>query len=120
MTDLVRVAVTGASGRMGQTLISLVNASDKMKLTGAVERPGHDWIGRDVGEAMGGAAQGVVATDSAAEAFAQADAAIDFTAPAATLQFADAAAQAGIVHQGAVRKSMEIRSNSRACSSCAQ
>jgi len=98
MTQLPRIAVTGASGRMGQTLIGLVQASDQMTLTGAIERPGHDWIGRDVGEAMGGAPLGVTVTDDAASALAQADALIDFTAPQATLAFAKIAAEAGIVH----------------------
>ncbi len=98
MTQSTRVAVTGASGRMGQTLISLINVSDKLSLTAAVERAGHDWLGRDVGEAMGGAALGVTVTDDAAAAFANADAVIDFTAPAATLDFAAHAASVGIVH----------------------
>jgi 4-hydroxy-tetrahydrodipicolinate reductase len=98
MTQSPRIAITGASGRMGQTLISLVMASDKMTLTGAIERPGHDWVGRDVGLAMGGAELGVVVTDDAASALANADAVIDFTAPVATLAFAALAAQAGIVH----------------------
>lgn len=98
MTHPTRVAITGASGRMGQTLISLVNADDRLKLTGAIERAGHDWIGRDVGEAMGGSALGVTVTDYAKAAMAEADAVIDFTAPAATIQFAEQAAEAGIVH----------------------
>ncbi|MEM1301755.1 MAG: 4-hydroxy-tetrahydrodipicolinate reductase, partial [Pseudomonadota bacterium] len=55
MTDQAGVVVTGASGRMGQMLIKTVAESDKVTLVGAVERAGHDWIGRDVGEAMGGA-----------------------------------------------------------------
>jgi 4-hydroxy-tetrahydrodipicolinate reductase len=63
-----------------------------------VERPGTAWIGRDAGEAMGGAAIGVVVTDDPLEAFARAQAVIDFTAPAATVQFAALAAQARAVH----------------------
>lgn len=98
MTPLPRIAITGASGRMGQTLIALVTASDAMTLTGAIERPGHDWLGRDVGEAMGGSALGVTVTDDATTAFADADAVIDFTAPTATIAFAEIAANAGIVH----------------------
>ncbi|MEO0378932.1 MAG: 4-hydroxy-tetrahydrodipicolinate reductase [Pseudomonadota bacterium] len=98
MTDLPRIAITGASGRMGQTLIGLVTASDRMTLTGAIERPGHDWIGQDVGVAMGGAALGVTVSDDAAACFAKADAVIDFTAPTATLAFAALAADAGITH----------------------
>ncbi|KIN63173.1 Dihydrodipicolinate reductase [Sulfitobacter noctilucicola] len=93
-----RIVITGTSGRMGQTLIGLIVASEKMTLTGAIERSGHDWIGRDVGEAMGGAPLGVIVTEDVAGAFAQADAVIDFTAPAATIAFAQAAAEAGIVH----------------------
>ncbi|MES2538993.1 MAG: 4-hydroxy-tetrahydrodipicolinate reductase, partial [Pseudomonadota bacterium] len=49
------LVVTGASGRMGQTLIRLAQATDKLHLVGCVERSGHPWIGRDVGDAMGGA-----------------------------------------------------------------
>ena len=98
MTQTLTVAITGASGRMGQTLISLINASDRLTLTGAVERLGHDWLGRDVGEALGGSALGVIVSDDAAAVFAKAEAIIDFTAPAATLAFAALAANAGIVH----------------------
>ena len=98
MSEVTRVAVTGVSGRMGQTLVTLINASDDMVLTGAVERQGHDWLGKDLGTVMGGAATGVTVTDDAAAAFADADAVIDFTAPAASISFAEQAAKAGIVH----------------------
>ena len=59
MSNQPGLVVTGASGRMGQTLIRLVQASDKLRLVGCVERAGHPWIGRDVGEAMGGSPAGV-------------------------------------------------------------
>ena len=98
MTDLPGIVVTGASGRMGQMLIRTVLESNRARLVGALERSGHDWIGRDVGEAMGGAALGVAVTDDPLEAFARAHAVIDFTAPAATVDFAGIAAQARCVH----------------------
>lgn len=98
MTHIPGIAITGASGRMGQMLIRTVTESDKARLVGAVERKGHDWIGRDVGEMMGGAALGVTVSDDPLEAFAPAQAVIDFTAPAATLEFAALAAQARAVH----------------------
>ena len=98
MTDLPGIVVTGASGRMGQMLIRTIGESGRARLVGALERKGHDWIGRDVGEAMGGAALGVSVTDDPLEAFAQAHAVIDFTAPAATVEFAGIAAQARCVH----------------------
>jgi 4-hydroxy-tetrahydrodipicolinate reductase len=98
MTDLPGIVITGASGRMGRMLAQTILASDKAKLVGALERPGHDWIGRDLGEVTGGAANGVIVTDDPLEAFARAKAVIDFTAPAATVQFAKLAAQARVVH----------------------
>lgn len=92
------IVITGASGRMGQMLISEVLASDKMHLAGALERAGHDWVGRDVGAAMGGADVGVIVSDDPVSTFAKAQAVIDFTAPAATLAFSELAAQARAVH----------------------
>ena len=98
MTQTPGIVVTGASGRMGQMLIRTISESEVCHLVGAVERKGHAWVGRDVGEAMGGAALGVIVTDDAIEAFAKAQAVIDFTAPAATVEFAGLAAQARAVH----------------------
>lgn len=98
MSHIPGIVITGASGRMGQMLIKTVLDCDKVNLVGAVERTGHQWIGRDVGEAMGGQPVGVIATDDALEAFSKAQAVIDFTAPAATLEFAALAAQARAVH----------------------
>ncbi len=92
------IVVTGASGRMGRMLVATVAASDRARLVGAVERSGHPWIGRDIGEAMGGAPLGVLVTDDPLETFAQAQAVLDFTAPAATVEFAALAAQARAVH----------------------
>ncbi|MDF3605184.1 4-hydroxy-tetrahydrodipicolinate reductase [Paracoccus sp. DMF-8] len=92
------IVITGASGRMGQMLVRLVGASDQMRLVGAVERAGSDWIGRDVGTAMGGAPLGVTVTDDAVAAIAKAQAVIDFTTPAATVAFAELTAQARAVH----------------------
>ncbi len=98
MSELPGIVVTGASGRMGQMLIRMVLASDKARLVACVERAGHAWVGRDVGEAMGGPAVGVVVTDDPLEAFAKAQAVVDFTSPAATVEFAKLAAQARAVH----------------------
>jgi 4-hydroxy-tetrahydrodipicolinate reductase len=97
-TEKPGIVVTGASGRMGQTLIRTVLDSGKARLVGALERPGHEWIGRDVGEAMGGAPLGLRVSDDPLEAFARAQAVLDFTVPAATVEFAALAAQARAVH----------------------
>jgi 4-hydroxy-tetrahydrodipicolinate reductase len=83
---------------MGQTLVRLAGESARLRLVGCVERAGHAWIGQDIGTAMGGAALGVKVTDDPLEAFAKAQAVVDFTAPAATVEFAALAAQARAVH----------------------
>ena len=98
MTDLPGIVITGASGRMGQMLLRLVLASDKCRLVGAVERAGSPAIGQDVGVLLGGQPVGVTVTDDALEAFARAQAVIDFTTPDATVGFAALAAQARAVH----------------------
>ena len=96
--DKPGIVITGVSGRMGQMLARLVAESDKLRLVGAVERPGSPWIGRDLGEAMGGQPNGVIVTDDAVGAIAKAQAVIDFTTPKATVAFAELAAQARAVH----------------------
>jgi|TARA_B110000259_G_scaffold133874_1_gene150934 4-hydroxy-tetrahydrodipicolinate reductase len=98
MAEVPGITITGASGRMGQMLLKTVLDSDRARLVGAVERSGHAWVGRDVGEAMGGQANGIIVTDDPLEAFAISQAVIDFTTPAATLEFAALTAQARAVH----------------------
>lgn len=98
MADTVGIAVMGASGRMGQMLIDTIMASDKAHLAGVTERPGHAWIGRDLGEAMGKAPTGVRVADDPLEVIVTAQAVIDFTTPAATLAHAQLTAQARCVH----------------------
>ncbi|PIE09740.1 MAG: 4-hydroxy-tetrahydrodipicolinate reductase [Rhodobacterales bacterium] len=98
MTDMPKILVTGGSGRMGQMLIRETLARGDCQLSAVLERPGHDWIGRDVGEAMGGAPVGVAVTDDPLEAIAGCRAMLDFTVPDATVAFADLAAQARCVH----------------------
>ena len=92
------IVVTGVSGRMGQMLVRTIAASDKARVVGAVVRKGHPWAGQDLGQAMGGTASGIIVTDDPLEAFTKAQAVIDFTAPAATVEFAALAAQARAVH----------------------
>ena len=98
MTETPGIVITGASGRMGRMLAQTVMASGAARLVGAVEREGHPWIGRDLGEAMGGTACGITVTDDPLDAFAKAQGVLDFTAPEATVQFAGIAAQARAVH----------------------
>lgn len=98
MSETIRVVVTGASGRMGQQLIRAVDENPATTLAGVTEREGQGWVGQDLGLAMGGSARGLSVVDDPLEAFANADAVLDFTAPAATVLHAGLAAQARAVH----------------------
>ena len=98
MSELPGIVITGASGRMGQMLLRAVLESKAVRLVGALERPQHAWVGKDVGVCLGGQPVGIEVTSDALEAFAKAQAVIDFTAPAATVEFAALAAQARAVH----------------------
>ncbi|GLQ35759.1 4-hydroxy-tetrahydrodipicolinate reductase [Amylibacter marinus] len=98
MSNLPAIVIVGASGRMGQMLINTVLSSDKARLVAVTERAGHAWVGQDLGQMMGGSANGVLVLDDPKVAFAGADAVIDFTSPEATLAHAALAVDAGIVH----------------------
>lgn len=94
-----RTVITGGSGRMGQMLVREVLESDRAELHAVTERPGHDWIGQDIGAVMGlGRSLGVVVSDDPLEAVLGAHAMIDFTSPEASCAHADIAAQAKLVH----------------------
>lgn len=98
MMDQSGVVVMGPAGRMGRLLVELVVQADDLRLAGAVVRPGHGWVGRDIGEAMGRSAIGVTVTDDALSAIAGAQAILDFTTPEVTVATAALAAQARAVH----------------------
>ena len=94
----MKLVVVGAAGRMGQTLIRTIHAIDGAAVHAAVERPGSPFIGKDAGEIAGLGPLGVPVTSEPLEAFLHAEGVLDFTSPAATIDFAGLAAQARIVH----------------------
>jgi 4-hydroxy-tetrahydrodipicolinate reductase len=98
MDDKVAVAVVGVSGRMGRMLVRAIEESGHARLVGATERPGHPWIGNDLGEMLGGRPIGLSVRDDPLEVFADAQAVLDFTTPEATVAHSAIAAQARLVH----------------------
>jgi 4-hydroxy-tetrahydrodipicolinate reductase len=97
MTEM-RLVVVGAAGRMGRMLIKAVAETHGCRLVGAIDRAGSKAVGQDAGLLAGCGEAKVVITDDPLPVFAQADGVLDFTAPAATVEFAALAAQARIVH----------------------
>jgi len=98
MAHSPKIAILGASGRMGQMLIQTIQNSDAASLVAVADRAGSDWVGRDLGVCMGASEIGLVVSDDAAATIAAADAVIDFTTPAATVVHAGLAAQTGTAH----------------------
>lgn len=80
----IRVAIAGASGRMGRMLIEAALRDDEVVLAAAFDRPGTPFVGRDAGE-MVGVVSGVAIGDDPVAAIAAADCLIDFTRPEGTL-----------------------------------
>ncbi len=89
----IRVAVAGASGRMGQGLIAGVLAQAEMSLVAALDRSDGPNQGHDAGQLLG-QATGVLVRDDPA-VLAQADVLIDFTRPDASLRHLAACADHG-------------------------
>lgn len=82
---MTRIAITGAAGRMGKTLIAAVTAAEGATLAVALERPDSSLVGADAGELAGLGKNGVAVVGSLADVIDDFDVLIDFTAPEATL-----------------------------------
>lgn len=83
MTTL-NIAISGASGRMGRTLLETVTESTGCKLAAALDRPGSPLLGMDSGSLIG-QPNGVLIAANMRDSLADAHVLIDFTRPEATL-----------------------------------
>ncbi len=94
----MRLVVAGAGGRMGRTLVKAIADIKGFALAGALEDARSPLIGWDAGTLAGMPENGVKLTGDAGALMAKADGIIDFTAPVATVAFAELAAKSGKVH----------------------
>ncbi len=76
---MIKVAIVGAAGRMGQALVRASRAAEGVALVSAVEIPANPWVGRDAGLAAGIGDIGVRIGADTRAALMAADVAIDFT-----------------------------------------
>ena len=97
MSDM-KIAVIGAGGRMGRSLVQAVHATPGAVVSGGIERAGSPLLGQDVGAVAGVGDLGVKMTDDALELIARSDAVLDFTIPQVSVEIAGLAANARIVH----------------------
>lgn len=85
MTDEIRVAVAGAGGRMGRTLINAVQTTPGLRVAAATERADSGLVGVDAGDLAGIGPIGTRVRADLDEVLADFDVLIDFTTPAATM-----------------------------------
>lgn len=83
---MTNIAIVGAGGRMGRTLIEAVQQAEGLVLTVATEQPGSSLLGSDAGELAGVGRLGVTITDDPAARADAFDVLIDFTRPEGTLK----------------------------------
>ena len=97
MSDM-RLIVAGAGGRMGRALTRAISETSGAVLTGALEAPGSELLGKDAGTLAGLPANGVLLSADLWSLSANADGILDFTVPGATIANVAIAAQRGLVH----------------------
>lgn len=82
---MTRIAVAGAAGRMGKTIIEVIHETDGADLGAAIEAAGSSRIGHDAGEVAGIGKLGINISDDIDKVANDFDVLIDFTVPQATL-----------------------------------
>ncbi len=90
----MRIAIAGATGRMGRTLIEAVLKDSSLVLAGALEVAGHPGLGKDAADGLG-SHTGIAVTSDIQKICTAIDCLIDFTRPAGTLAHLEACARAG-------------------------
>ena len=92
---MLGLVVCGAAGRMGSTVVRLIQESAGVRLVGAVEWSGSPQIDKDAGEVAGVGKVGVPITPQLAPLLQNPVVVIDFTTPEATLEHLKIAARKG-------------------------
>ncbi|MFA5982555.1 MAG: 4-hydroxy-tetrahydrodipicolinate reductase [Methylococcaceae bacterium] len=92
---MVRIAVTGASGRMGHSLIQAAMLAENAQLTVALARTGSPVLAKDAGDVAGLGAIGIQVVDDLSAVLDQFDVLIDFTRPDASLAYIECCRLAG-------------------------
>lgn len=95
---MLRIAVAGATGRMGRTLIEAISQNPDLKLGAASVLPSDPALGNDIGVICGIGAVGVKPVTDLSTVLNEFDTLIDFTTPAATLEHLKLCTNAGKHH----------------------
>ena len=94
-SEAMRVAISGAAGRMGRTLVAVCAERPDVECAGALEHRGHDALGIDAGTLAGVGAIGVEVADDPGRFLEVVDGVIDFSLPEGTAALAERCREAG-------------------------
>jgi len=91
----MKIAVSGAAGRMGKRILALAHEHPQMEITGALDAPHSPAQGKDAGENAGLGHIGVPITSDTREVLSNCDVLIDFSSPGPSLEHIKAASEMG-------------------------
>ncbi|MCF6158453.1 MAG: 4-hydroxy-tetrahydrodipicolinate reductase [wastewater metagenome] len=83
---MIKIAINGACGRMGIRIVTLTLEDQELRLTAALERPGHPALGQDIGTIAACGETGIKVTETLD---APAQVLIDFSSPESTMNTAE-------------------------------
>jgi len=87
------IIVCGVGGRMGGAVVRAIRQSDDCRLVAAIDKPGSARVGKDAGEISAAGHLGIAVTDNLESALGLKSVIIDFSYPAASLEFLRSAAK---------------------------
>lgn len=85
MTNTIRIAILGASGRMGRALISALGDNSSFRLVAALGAPDDPALGEDAGIHAGSIELGILINSDMQAAVDACDVLVDFSSPDATV-----------------------------------
>jgi len=92
---MIRIAISGAAGRMGRTLVEACEQTEGLQVTAAIEHAGSSMLGADAGELAGIGKLDVILVNDLAIVIRDFDVLIDFTRPEVTQRNLALCAEAG-------------------------
>jgi len=83
---MIKVAITGAAGRMGRSLMEACSATEGLQVSVAIVKPGSSLVGAVAGELISDPSLTIKLVDDLLQSIDQFDVLIDFTSPESTLE----------------------------------
>ena len=92
---MIKIAVVGAAGRMGKTIVACIDDTEGVEVGGGTESQGNPAVGRDIGELAGLGNKNVAVSNRLSEVMKKCDVAIDFSSPESSMETLRVAGECG-------------------------